>query len=289
MILEEILQYKRQFVAARKSAVPLADLKRRVLDVPPPPAFAPAIHRGLDEDLKVIAECKKASPSKGVIREDYDPVRIAIDYAEHGAAAISVLTDEQFFQGHLDHLKAVRAELEEMPLLRKDFTIDEYQIYEARQAGAAAVLLIAGVLDRYQLTGFRDLAEDLGMAALTEVHLEREADLAAEYGARIIGVNNRNLRTFQVDLRQTERIIRLLGGPLPGFIFVSESGISRHADVQYLRQVGVDAILVGEHFMRSPKPGEALQRLMRGDEADIAAETEVRRPGEGGVRHLRDA
>jgi indole-3-glycerol phosphate synthase len=289
VILDEIVHYKREFVAARKSAVPLAEIKRRVIDIPPPPAFAPAIHRGEDEDLRVIAEAKKASPSKGVIRADYDPVRIAIDYAEHGAAAISVLTDEQFFQGHLDHLKAVRAELEDVPLLRKDFTIDEYQIYEARLAGAAAVLLIAGILDRYQLTDFRELAHDLGMAAITEVHLEREADLAAEYGARIIGINNRDLRTFEVDLKQTERIVRLLGGPMPGFIFISESGISRHADVQYLRQVGVDAILVGEHLMRDPKPGAALVRLMRGDDASEADEMGPRRPGEGGVRHLRGA
>jgi indole-3-glycerol phosphate synthase len=267
-ILDEIVRYKREFVADRRSAVPLADLKHRVQDVPAPPSFAAAIRREPGGDLAVIAEVKKASPSKGVIREDFDPLHIARDFAGHRAAAISVLTDERFFQGHLDYLRLIRAGVgATTPLLRKDFTIDEYQVYEAREAGAAAILLIAGILDRHQLVGFRELARGLGMDALTEVHLESEADLAAETGARIIGANNRDLRTFQVDLRQTGKIMGLLGGPREGFVFVAESGISEPAHVDYLRGLGADAILVGESFMRAPSPGGALEKLMGWDSA----------------------
>jgi indole-3-glycerol phosphate synthase len=271
-ILDEIIEYKREFVEHQKKIVPLSDLKSRAMDFPAPPVFAAAIHRGADEEVNVIAEIKKKSPSKGIIREDFDPLRIAIDYAEHGAAAISVLTDEKYFDGRLSYLREIRAELEEVPLLRKEFIIDEYQVYEARDAGAAAILLIAAVLDRYQLVGFRDLAKELGMSALTEVHLEREADLAAEHGARIIGINNRDLRDFSVDIKQTEKIIRLLGGPRPGFIFVAESGISEPVHVDFLRGVGVDAMLVGEGLMRQPKPGEALSKLLRRDEQSLEAQ-----------------
>lgn len=292
MILDKIVAYKREFVAQRKRAVPLAEIKSRALDLPAPPDFRAAIRRGPEEDLNVIAEVKKASPSKGIIREDFDPIRIAIDYAEHETDAISVLTDEEFFKGHLDYLRRIRAEVEEVPLLRKDFTIDEYQIWEAREAGAAAILLIAGILDRYQLVDYRQLAEELDMTALTEVHLEKEADLVAELGGRIIGINNRDLRDFSVDLKQTEKIIKLLGGVQPEFLFVAESGISRPEDVDYLREVGVDAILVGESLMRQPKPGEALLKLMRRDEESLerAAEAleKARRfgPEEEGHRHL---
>lgn len=290
MILDKIVSYKREFVAQRKRELPLADLKARVLDLPVPPDFRAAIHRGPEEDVNVIAEVKKASPSKGVIREDFDPIRIAIDYAQNGAAAVSVLTDEEFFKGRLDYLRQIRAELEEVPLLRKDFTIDEYQIYEAREAGAAAILLIAGILDKYQLVDYRALAEGLGMTALTEVHHESEADLAAEHGARLIGVNNRDLQTFRVDLHQTERIIRLLGGVQPGFIFVAESGISSPENVDYIRSIGVDAILVGEALMREPKPGEALLKLMRRDEQSMEMDDLLRQRlgrGQGGeaTRH----
>lgn len=265
-ILQQITAYKREFVAHRKRTVPLAELKSRLLDRPKPPSFAAALHRGPEEDLNVIAEIKKASPSKGVIREEFDPVAIGIDYAEHGAAAISVLTDEEFFQGSLANLREVRAEVTEIPLLRKDFTIDEYQIYEARDAGAAAILLIAGILDRYQLADFRELARDLQMDALTEVHHEREADLVAELGARIIGINNRDLDTFEVSLGQSQRIMRLLGAPRAGFLFVSESGITTPQDVAYVRGLGADAILVGESLMRQPKPGAALRALLAPDE-----------------------
>lgn len=262
MILDEIVTYKRLFVAHAKELVPFAELRSRASDAALPSRFTPAIRRKSDADVNVIAEIKKASPSKGVIREDFDPVAIAAQYAEFGAAAISVLTDEEFFQGKLDYLRAVHRELPEMPLLRKDFTIDEYQIYEARAAGASAVLLIAAVLDKHQLRGFRELAQDLRLDALTEIHTEREADLAAEQGARLLGVNNRDLRDFSVDLAQTERVLQILGRERDQFTIVAESGISKPEDVDFMRKLGVDALLVGESLMREKHPGEALRALL---------------------------
>lgn len=261
MILDEIVAYKREFVAACREQVPLAEIRAAIADTPLPAAFMEALRRR-GPLPQVIAEIKKASPSKGVIREDFRPLDIAHSYVEHGAAALSILTDEAFFRGHIDHLRSVHEIFPRTPILRKDFTIDEYQIYEARAAGASAILLIVAILDKYQLTDFRALAEELGLVALTEVHLEREADLAAELGARLIGINNRDLRTFEVDLHTTERIVRLLGGPSSEFLFVAESGISRPRDVAYLSRVGVDALLVGECFMRAPDPGTALAQLM---------------------------
>lgn len=260
MILDQIVAYKREFLADAQRRRTLSDVKARMADAPPALDFRTAITRG--NDLRVIAEVKKASPSKGIIREDFEPVSIAASYAEHGAGAISVLTDEQFFKGHLNYLREVRKHVSHVPLLRKDFTIDEYQVYEAREAGASAVLLIASILDRHQLVGLRELAENLGMAALTEVHSEKEADLVAELGATLIGVNNRDLRDFKVDLHQTERVLQLMGAPIPGYTFVAESGISKPEDVDYLRTIPVDAILVGESFMREKNPGDGIDRLM---------------------------
>lgn len=265
-ILDEIVKYKHEFLESRKRQIPLVEIKSRVLDMPAPPLFAPAVHRGPEDEINVIAEVKKKSPSKGVLREDFDALRIAYDYAENGASAISVLTDEKFFDGRLEYLRQIRAELDTVPLLRKDFTIDEYQIYEARDAGAAAILLITSILDKYQLVDFRELAKDLGMDTLTEVHHEAEADRAAELGARIIGINNRDLQTFEVDLKHTQKIMRLLGAPLPGYIFVAESGISTHNDVSFLAGMGADAILVGETLMREKKPGIGILKLLGRDE-----------------------
>jgi indole-3-glycerol phosphate synthase len=187
---------------------------------------------------------------------------LALDYQVHHADAISILTDEEFFQGHLSHLTAVRREIDDTPLLRKDFTISEYQIYESRVAGASAILLIAAILDKHQLLDFKALAEDLEMGVLTEVHTEREADLVAELGIRTIGINNRDLRDFSVDLQTTRKIIRLLGGPSPEFVFVSESGLSTPADVELVANHGADAILVGESLMRQPSPGRAMDLLL---------------------------
>lgn len=260
-ILDEIVAYKREFLDHGMRQVPLADIKAKLGEAPQPPSFADAIRRREGQPLNVIAEVKKASPSKGIIREDFEPVRIAESYAENGAAAISVLTDEKYFQGNLDYLRAIRQAIPQVPLLRKDFTINEYQIYEAREAGAAAVLLIAGVLDKYQLVDYRELARDLGMDALTEVHSEKEADLVAESGARIIGINNRNLKTFEVDIEQTERVMRLLGAPLAGYIFIGESAIKDADDAAKIASYGCDAILVGESLMRLDDPGKGIPEL----------------------------
>lgn len=275
MILDEIVAYKREFVAECKRRRPLTELKSRLADLAEPTNFRRAIARK-NQLPEVIAEIKKASPSKGVIREDFRPLEIAETYLDHGAAALSILTDEEFFKGHLDHLRQVHERFPAAPLLRKDFTIDEYQIYEARAAGATCILLIVAILDKYQLTDFRRLAEELGMAALTEVHLEKEADLAAEYGARLLGINNRDLRTFEVDLRTTERIITLLGGPSPEFTFVAESGISKPEDVAYLAKLGVDAMLIGETFMRADDPGAALNSLLASAHKLLANEEQSR-------------
>lgn len=260
-ILDEIVAYKREFLENAKRVRGLAEIKSRLSEAVSVPSFAGAIAREKDAPLNVIAEVKKASPSKGIIREKFEPVAIAESYAEHGASAISVLTDEKFFQGHLDYLKAIRAAVPQVPLLRKDFTVDEYQIFEAREAGASAVLLIAGVLDKYQLVDYRELATSLGMDALTEVHSEAEADMVAESGARIIGINNRNLKTFECDLAQTQRVMRLLGAPLPGYIFIGESAIKDADDAETILGYGVDAILVGESLMRLDEPGTGIPAL----------------------------
>ena len=265
-ILQQIVAYKFEFIAQARRERPLAELKARMTDLPASAGFGAALKRPGDEDLRVIAEVKKASPSKGVIRENFDPVAIAEDYAQHGAAAVSVLTDERFFQGHLDYLRQVHAALPQVPLLRKDFVVDEYQIFEAREAGASAILLICSILDGAQLRGFRELAMGLGMDALTEVHEEAEAEVAVNSGAKIVGVNNRDLRTFAVDLNQTERVMGSLGAARAELTFVSESGISTPADVAAVRRIGADAILVGESFMRCESPGEALSRLMTTDD-----------------------
>lgn len=262
-ILQSIVDYKKEFVAAAKSRVSLEDIKAQAKDALQAASFGEAIKRAsADEPVRVIAEVKKASPSKGIIREDFHPVDIAQNYTEHGASAISVLTDEHYFKGSLDYLTAIHGAVPRTPLLRKDFTIDEYQIYEAKAAGASAVLLITGILDKHELVGFRELANELGMDALTEVHLEKEGDIAAENGATIIGVNNRDLRTFHVDLSQTLKIINLLGGPRKGITFVAESGIATRSDVVEVENYGVDAILVGESLMRLDLPGTGIPALI---------------------------
>lgn len=263
-ILDEIVAYKQEFLDHTRRGRSLADVRSAMADQPPATtaSFAASIARqAADAPLNVIAEVKKASPSKGIIREDFHPVAIAESYAHHGAAAISVLTDEEFFKGSLDYLRQVRKALPAMPLLRKDFTIDEYQIYEAREAGASAVLLIAAILDKYQLRDYRELAQSLQMDALVEVHSEAEADIVAESGAKIIGINNRNLKNFEVDIAQTQRVMQLLGAPREGYIFVGESGIHTVDDAELIKSYQVDAILVGESLMKQKEPGAGIPVL----------------------------
>ncbi|MBK8027858.1 MAG: indole-3-glycerol phosphate synthase TrpC [Chloroflexi bacterium] len=212
----------------------------------PPRDFAAALQR---DTVALIAEVKHASPSKGVLVKDFDPVRIARIYAENGAAAVSVLTDEQFFQGHLDHLRAVRAAVG-LPVLRKEFVIDPLQVYEARAAGADAVLLIVMALEDAQLVDLHALTRELGMAALVEVHNEEELDRARTAGASLIGVNNRDLRTFREDLSTTSRVADRLAGD-PSVTLVAESAIRSAADVAEMGRLGAHAVLVGEGLLKA--------------------------------------
>jgi indole-3-glycerol phosphate synthase len=207
----------------------------------------------------VIAEIKKASPSKGVLREDFQPARIAESYDRHGAAALSVLTDEKFFQGSVADLEAARA-ASSIPVLRKDFTIDPYQLFEARAMGADAVLLIAAILDDAELADFEATALAIGLGVLVEVHDKLELERALQLKTPLLGINNRNLRTFETSLETT---LSMLPGVPGERLVVSESGIRAPADVQRLRRAGVHAFLVGEAFMRAPDPGLALASLVR--------------------------
>jgi indole-3-glycerol phosphate synthase len=255
-ILDEILDHKRGEVAAAKGRVAPAALAARA------EAVAEAT-RGFRRALErapapaVIAEVKRRSPSKGEIRADFEPVGCARAYAEGGAAALSVLTDERYFGGHLDFLAPIRRAVS-LPILRKDFTIDAYQIDEARVAGADAVLLIVAALDPERLRALRARAVELGLDALVEVHDERELEAALGAGADLVGVNNRDLRTFVTDLTVTERVAARAP---KGVLLVAESGIARPADVARLAKAGARAFLVGESLMREPEPGRALRVL----------------------------
>ena len=270
MILDQILADKRTEVGARKARVPLEDLKRAARDAAPARVFAAAICAersgscGLRFRLRricslsLIAEVKKASPSRGLIRADFDPAEIAAAYEEAGASAISVLTDEKYFQGRLEYLEAVHRAVS-LPVLQKDFIIDPYQVYEARATLADAILLIVAALPRERLSELMPLAGELGMASLVEVHTAEELDAALEIGARIIGINNRDLRTFETKLDTTIGLADRVPGDR---ILVSESGIFTRADVERLMTVGVDAVLVGEALMREPDPGVKIRELL---------------------------
>jgi indole-3-glycerol phosphate synthase len=246
-------------LAFRMQSVPLVHLKESVQASPPPLDFIGAVQRHEGERVRVIAEVKKASPSKGVIREDFDPEGIAREYEKSGASAISVLTEEDFFQGHPVFLSVVRKSVR-LPLLRKDFLIDSYQVWEARALGADAFLLIVSLLSTDLLEELILLGRDLGMAALVEVHTENELERALSSPARIIGVNNRDLKTFVTDLNTTFKMKAMMEADR---IVVSESGIRGPEDLARLEAAGVDAVLVGETLMRSPHPGRKLQELLR--------------------------
>ena len=256
MILDTIIAHKQKELQIEQEQVPLATLKSKLANLPPTKDFRCAIAQS--GNINLIAEVKKKSPSKGVIREDFDPIQIAETYAKNGAAAISVLTDVRFFDGRLDYLSSIR-QVVDVPLLRKDFTIDPYHIYQARVAGADAILLIVAALTKDQLREFMDIAESLSLASLVEVHTDTELEIALDVGAEIIGINNRDLRTFHTDLATTFSLREFLP---TGKVVVSESGIYTRADVESLREAGVDAILVGESLMRSPDIGEQVRKLI---------------------------
>lgn len=253
-ILDQIVRDTRQLVQQRKSKVKLSELEggqhfdRELLD------FAAALR---SDEIAIISEIKKASPSQGVIRDAYDPTEIAKRYEDAGAAAISVLTEPNYFQGSLDHLAAVRGATS-LPLLRKDFVVDVYQLFEARAYGADGVLLIAAVLDRIHLRDLVQAARELGLTPLVEVYQTKELDRIDFDLISVLGVNNRDLRTFEVDV---DHALRVFAEVPDGLVRVSESGISAAQELVYLRENGVDAALIGETFMRAEDPGEALGRL----------------------------
>jgi len=255
-ILDKIMLYKREELPKIKRKQPESDLRARLLLAPAPRDLIKALRK---PGVSLIAECKKASPSRGLLRNGYDPAALAKEYQANGARAISVLTDKKFFQGGIHHLAAARQAVT-LPILRKDFIFDPYQIIEARAAGADAILLIASLLPGNRLRNLRKEAEKLGMNALVEVHDEAQLEHALASGAKIIGVNNRDLRTFSVDFNTTGRLRALIPADR---VLVSESGIHTTDDVRKLNKMGADAMLVGERLVRSKDVGKRVRELVK--------------------------
>ncbi|MEX2146940.1 MAG: indole-3-glycerol phosphate synthase TrpC [Candidatus Rokuibacteriota bacterium] len=255
-ILERIVQDKRQEVASRKRTAPRAGLERRCAGLPAARDFEAALTPA-PGGVRLVAEVKKASPSRGVLAHDFDPVGLAIRYARHGAAAVSVLTDEKYFQGSLDLLAAVRTAVG-VPLLRKDFTIDEYQVWESRAAGADAVLLIVSILEPALLRDLLAAAKGLGLAALVECHTAAEVETALAVGSRLLGINNRDLATFETRIETT---LALLPRIPPGPIVVSESGFFTGAQVRAVVAAGAHAVLVGEGLVKADDVAAKIREL----------------------------
>ena len=256
-LLRTIVAATRRIIEARRQREPLGALELRAARVSPGGSrFEHALTAA--DRVNVIAECKRRSPSKGVLAADYDPAAIAGEYERGGAAAISVLTEPTFFDGALAHLAAVRARVA-LPLLRKDFIVDEYQLFEARANGADAVLLIVAALEQVELVALQTRAWQMGLATLVEVHDEAELARAIDSGARIVGVNNRNLRTLAVDITASDRLAARMSR---GVIAVSESGLKSRQELDRLAAVGYRAFLIGERFMTDPNPAAALRNLV---------------------------
>ena len=262
MFLEKIIKHKKSELTNYKNQLSMAFLKDSVKNLAPPRNFAGALKRVVNKKdaptFNIIAEVKKASPSKGIIRKDFDPVEIARTYETNGAVALSVLTDSEFFQGSFDFLKKIRLHTE-LPLLDKDFIIDPYQIYQARYFGADAILLIAAVLTDYQLKSFLDLANELGIAALVEVHTFDELQRVLLTKSPIIGINNRDLTTFKVTIETSLQMVKYIPD---GTIVVSESGIDSKGAIKKLYAAGFDAFLIGEALMRARNIGSKLSELL---------------------------
>ncbi|TDF99353.1 indole-3-glycerol phosphate synthase TrpC [Paenibacillus piri] len=259
MFLDKIVATKQQEVAALKSRISLSDMEKQIMSLPACLGFERALADRRNRSMGLIAEVKKASPSKGLIRADFEPVRLAQAYEAAGTDCISVLTDVNYFQGSNEYLSQIRQAVG-VPILRKDFTIDLHQIYEARVIGADAILLIAAILTTGQMKQFSAAAKQLGLDVLIEVHDKEELDRVLELdGPSLIGINNRNLKSFVTDLKTTEELI----GYIPkGVKVVSESGISKASEIGYLQSIGAGAVLVGEHFMRQPEIGQAVHELL---------------------------
>ncbi|WP_284640214.1 indole-3-glycerol phosphate synthase TrpC [Paenibacillus silviterrae] len=267
MFLDKIVATKQQEVALLKEKVTIGEMEKQIASLPPCLGFERALTAGRKRPMGLIAEVKKASPSKGLIREDFEPVGLAKAYEAAGADCISVLTDVQYFQGSNDYLTQVRKSVG-LPLLRKDFTIDAHQIYEARVIGADAILLIAAILTTAQMKEFSQIASSIDLDTLIEVHDKEELDRVLELHPTLVGINNRNLKTFVTDLKTTEELTRHIP---KGVTVVSESGISKAEEIGYLQSIGAQAVLVGEHFMRQPNVTEAVYDLL-GSRTDAVKE-----------------
>jgi len=255
MILQKIVENKREEVARQKKILPLGELRQMLADRPPTRDFEGAIR---NRDCAVIAEVKRSSPSKGRIREDFDPVGIAGIYEDNGASAISILTERKFFEGRAAYIPQIGRSVK-LPLLRKDFIIDPYQINEARVLGADALLLIARILEAGEMRDFLGIASELGLAALVEVHNEADVEKAVSSGARIVGINNRDLATFRTDLDVSIRLARRIPKAIT---VVSESGIDSRGEIEKLMEAGIHAFLVGESLMRAKDMGKKLRELL---------------------------
>lgn len=257
MILDKILRNKREELELKKKLIPLEILREKVVSLEAERDFEKALRA---PGLSLIAEIKKASPSRGIIREDFDPIELARIYTDSGVSAISVLTDSKYFLGKLDDLRKVRAETA-LPILRKDFILEEYQVYEAKLNGADAVLLISNILREGKLRELTELCHGLGLCALVEIRSDEDLNKALKARAQVIGINNRDLKTFRVDMSVTERLIKKIP---EGKVVVSESGITTRDDVSWLDSLGVNAILVGEVLMSSQDIRAKIAELWRG-------------------------
>ncbi len=255
MILNKIIEEKKKELKNSKSSASLKEIRKRVGDAGNNRGFKKSL---ANDSINIIAEIKKASPSKGIIREDFNPVEIAKIYQDNGVIAISVLTDKKFFQGDIEYLNQIRKNVS-LPLLRKDFIIDEYQLYEAKAFGADAVLLIAAVLDKNQLTEYMELSREIGLENLVEVHSFKDLEKTMYCEAEIIGINNRDLQTFDVSLKTTSALAKEIPG---NKVIVSESGINTHEDIVSLQKSGVNAFLIGEALMREKDIGKKLKELI---------------------------
>lgn len=254
-ILEQLAEHARERVAEAKKTVSLEEMKRMARSMPKGAfAFEKALKK---PEISFICECKKASPSKGVIAEEFPYEKIALDYEDAGADAISVLTEPKWFLGKNEYLQEI-SQMVSIPCLRKDFTVDEYMIYEAKVLGASAVLLICSILTEKELSDYIKSCDNLGLSALVEVHDEREVQMAVNAGARVIGVNNRNLKDFTVDAENSRRLRSLVPEEI---LFVAESGVKTRADIEALQEIGVDAVLIGETMMRAENKKAKLKEL----------------------------
>lgn len=257
MILDKIVERRKEQLLREQSLITIENIKE-ILDINRDSSKDFSLEGILkSRELTLIAEVKKASPSKGIINSDINPVEVALKYQTGGAGAISVLTEEEFFMGNNEYLSDIAKKVN-IPVLRKDFIIDPYQIYHSRYLGASIILLIVAILDKEKLREYLSIADSLGLDAIVEVHTEEELSIAVEIGARIIGINNRNLNTFEVDLKTTGRLMRIMPNDK---LVISESGIKTAEDINYLKSLGIKGILIGETLMRSADVGKAIEGL----------------------------